>query len=332
MMWPDRSPNPFIPLLIENLGADYEVVGFSFRAALLSRYQILHVHWPEVLVHSPSGLKRLAKLFLLITLIVLNRVRRVPHVWTVHNVTPHERNTRIEQIGLRLWAASCSRRVYLTRSGLESAADPKGVLILLGEYAWVRENNRGHITQAVPGQLIAFGLLRRYKSLESLIETVRVLPSETGITLLLAGEPLPREYGHDLAKACHGDGRILLFPEFQTDAQLVQKITSSEIVVIPYGRVYNSAAALTALALARPIITTDSPTMRELRDEVGPEWVHCLKEGLSGESLLDAVNDIRRYERRGSPHLQNRDWPTIGAQYVDVYEQLISRSTLNSAA
>jgi beta-1,4-mannosyltransferase len=330
LMWPDRSPNPFIPLLIENLGADYEVVGFTFRTALLSRYQVLHVHWPEVLVHSPSGLKRLVKLFLLIALIVLNRVRRVPHLWTVHNVKPHERNTLIEKFGLRLWAASCSKRVYLTRAGLESAADPNGVLILLGEYAWVRENNRAHITQAVPGQLIAFGLLRRYKSLESLIEAVRVLPSETGISLLLAGEPLPQEYGHELAKACNGDGRISLFPEFQTDAQLVQKITSSEIVVIPYGRVYNSAAALTALALARPIITTDSPTMRELRDEVGPEWVHCLKEGLSGESLLNAVNELRRYKRRGNPHLQNRDWLTVGAQYAELYNQLITRSSLNS--
>jgi beta-1,4-mannosyltransferase len=151
------------------------------------------------------------------------------------------------------------------------------------------------------------------------------LPSETGISLLLAGEPLPQEYGHELTKACNGDRRISLFPEFQTDAQLVQKITSSEIVVIPYGRVYNSAAALTALALARPIITTDSPTMRELRDEVGPEWVHCLKDGLSGESLLNAVNEVRRYERHGDPHLQNRDWHTVGAQYAELYNQLITR-------
>jgi beta-1,4-mannosyltransferase len=133
-----------------------------------------------------------------------------------------------------------------------------------------------------------------------------------------------------LARACNGDGRISLFPEFQTDAELVQKITSSEIVIIPYGRVYNSAAALLALALARPIITTDSPTMRELRYEAGPEWVHCLKEDLSGESLLNAVNEVRRYERRGDPHLQNRDWLTVGAQYAELYNQLITRSSLSS--
>ena len=155
------------------------------------------------------------KLFLLITLIVLNRVRRVPHLWTVHNVKPHERNTVIEQYGLRLWAASCSKRVYLTRAGLESAADPKGVLILLGEYAWVRENNRAHMTQTVPGQLIAFGLLRRYKSLESLIEAVRLLPSESGISLLLAGEPLQEEYGHELARACNEMSEYRFFRSFR---------------------------------------------------------------------------------------------------------------------
>ena len=189
----------------------------------------------------------------------------------------------------------------------------------------MRENNRAHITQAVPGQLIVFGPLRRYKSLESLIEAVRVLPSETGISLLLAGEPLPDEYGHELAKACNGDERISLFPEFQTDAQLVQKITSSEIVVIPYDRVYNSAAALTALTLARPIITTDSLTMRELKDEVGPEWVHCLKQGCLVNLFSTPLTTFSR-ERRGTPQLQNRDWPTIGARYAELYNQLISRS------
>jgi hypothetical protein len=55
MMWPDRSPNPFIPLLIENLGADYEVVGFSFRAALLSRYQVLHVQLARSSGTQPVG-------------------------------------------------------------------------------------------------------------------------------------------------------------------------------------------------------------------------------------------------------------------------------------
>jgi beta-1,4-mannosyltransferase len=91
----------------------------------------------------------------------------------------------------------------------------------------------------------------------------------------------------------------------------VQKVTSSEIVVIPYGRVYNSAAALLALALARPIITTDSLTMRELQNEVGPEWVHCLKENLSSESLLNAVKDLRRYDRRGLPTSRTGTGPPL---------------------
>ncbi len=324
-MWPDKSPNPFIPMLIENIGPEYEISGFSFRAALFERYRLLHVHWPEILVHSGSGLKRLVKLFLLITLIGLNRLRRVAHVWTVHNQRPHEPKTPVEQLGLRLWAASCAKRIYLTRTGLESAADPKGVLILLGDYNRVRDNNRVHIRQAIPGQLITFGLLRRYKSLESLIEAVRLLPAKAGISLLLAGQPMPDEYGPELVKASCGDSRISPMTEFQTDAELVQKITSSEIVVIPYERVYNSSTALLALALARPIITTDSPTMRELQDEVGPEWVHILKEALSSESLLNAVNDVRSHDRRDMPRLQNRDWYTIGAQHAALYDTLIRR-------
>jgi beta-1,4-mannosyltransferase len=324
LMWPAKSQNPFIPLLIENLGTHYEVVHFNFRTALFGRYQILHVHWPEILVQSKSGLKRLGKLFLLISLIWLNRVRRVPHVWTVHNERPHDGTTPIEQFGLRLWAKSCAKRVYLTRAGFQSAADRKGVLIFLGEYSRVREENVTSIKDAVPGRLITFGLLRRYKSLESLIEAVRLLPNESGISLVLAGQPIPQDYGVLLASASRGDSRISLVPEFQTDAQLVEKVSSSEIVVLPYARVYNSAAALLALALARPLITTDSPTMRELQKEVGPEWVHCLEDELSSSSLIHAVNKLRDQERAKIPNLRNRDWRTIGGQYANLYAQVLS--------
>jgi glycosyltransferase involved in cell wall biosynthesis len=241
----------------------------------------------------------------------------------VHNQRPHEPTTRVEQLGLRLWAASCAKRIYLTRTGLESAADPKGVLILLGDYNRVRDTNLDHIAQAAPGQLITFGLLRRYKSLESLIEAVRLIPSETGISLVLAGQPMPDEYGLELANVSKGDSRISLAPEFHSDAGLVGKITSSEIVVIPYERVYNSSAALLALALSRPIITTDSRTMRELQDEVGFEWVHCLNEPLSSKSLLNAIDDLRSRDRSQKPCLRNRDWRTIGAQHAELYSKLI---------
>ena len=329
MMWPDRSPNPFIALLIENLGAGYEVIGFNFRTALIGRYQILHVHWPEVLVHSPSGLKRLVKLFLLITLIVLNKVRRIPHLWTVHNERPHEPTTPIEEFGLRLWRSSCARRVYLTRAGLQRATDSKGVLIVHGDYAHLRDTNRAHITQPVPGQLITFGLLRRYKSLELLIESVRHLPKQTGISLVLAGQPMPEEYALALVKASAEDRRISVVPKHQTDAELVRKITSSEFVVIPYARIYNSGTALLALTLGRPVITTDSPTMRELQDEVGPEWVQCLRQELSSESLLDAVNRLRSHDRPELPRFQNRDWSIVGTQYAELYNRLIFRSLSN---
>ena len=63
--------------------------------------------------------------------------------------------------------------------------------------------------------------------------------------------------------------------------------------------------------------------MRELQDEVGPEWVHCLKEGLSSASLLDAVNELRSHDRPELPRFQNRDWLIVAAQYAELYKQLL---------
>jgi hypothetical protein len=68
--------------------------------------------------------------------------------------------------------------------------------------------------------------------------------------------------------------------------------------------------------------------MRELQDEVDPEWVHCHEEELSNSSLIDALNTLRGQERREVPHLQNRDWHTIGAQYAKLYDQVVSPTWL----
>ena len=91
------SVNPYTKLLVESLPRE-EVRAEYFRwsAALTSRYDLLHVHWPEHMVRSPSRLRQVAKSSAMALLLLRLRLRDTAVVRTVHNVRPHEETSPLQ--------------------------------------------------------------------------------------------------------------------------------------------------------------------------------------------------------------------------------------------
>lgn len=313
-----KISNPFITQLVENLAADITVVEFSWRAALSTRYDVLHVHWPDALLNAPTPSRRLFKVAELSLLLALNRARGVKHVWTVHNRKPHEAMTGLQRRMLAAWARSCATHVYLSAAARDNASDPRAVVIKHGDY----EPSMGQFFDAaepvVDGRLLVFGLIRQYKGIETLINALSS-PTTSHLSARIVGRPVPEDYGDALTALASSD-RIDLRLEKVTDQQLAQEILAAEAVVLPYAKIYNSGAAILALTLGRPIIVTESATMRELRDEVGEEWVYCLPSELTAESLAHAVSELRALPRADRPTFVQRSWADIGERYSRVYQ------------
>jgi len=317
-----ENDNPFVDLLIRHLPADITVRSFSWKSAFFSRYDILHIHWPEHILRAGSPMKRRIKSALFLGLMVRNRLM-ASNLRTVHNLRPHEEAAYLTRLALMSWERSCRANVFLSRAGESAGSRPApGALAEVvphGDYRPLVDRLRRPPKDRVEGRLLAFGYLRPYKGLEQLIAAFRDVPVEHGLSLRITGAPMPKSYGDELRSLAAGDERISMALGRQTDEDLVDEIMTASAIVLPYKQVYNSGAALLALTLSRPLIVTDSPTMKELGDEVGDVWVTRLPRW-DAKSLSDAQGT--RIPAEASPDLRGREWSSLSEQYAVLYRAL----------
>jgi beta-1,4-mannosyltransferase len=316
------STNQTVRMLVESLPDHVEVRTFSWARALLSRYDVLHVHWPEYVMRHRKRANARLKRALFALLLVRTTVLRTPTVWTVHNVRPHEPGPRAEQILLDVWSRRATRRVYMYESALPSPRGRRDVCIPRGDYEpmYGTRRERGPSVPPSPGRLLLFGVLRPYKGIERLIDAFREADEENW-ELLITGGVFRESYGRELLRA-NDLKNVTVRIQVLSDDELAEVILNSAIVVLPYRDMYNSGAALLSLTLRRPVLVPDTPTMRELRREVGEHWVHLFDGELTTEHLRQAVRAAAVPPDCG-PDLTRRDWAHVGRSYAALYDSVV---------
>src|SRR5687767_14718400 len=122
-MFPKHGDNPYLHGLSESLErCGVRVDDFSFSRALKERYDVLHIHWPDLHLQARSSLRTVAKHARLALLFALLRWRKSRIVWTMHNLKPHERHLPLGELLFPLWfPRMCTHVIALTKDGLESA-------------------------------------------------------------------------------------------------------------------------------------------------------------------------------------------------------------------
>lgn len=326
LMSPGRAiSNPYIGMLIDSLPPDVEVVPFSWRLALAGRFDVLHVHWPEALVVSGGRVRSALTRALFATLLTSIRALHKPTVATVHNRRPHEGLDGSARRLVSSFVRQSTRRIYLTRSSLEEAQDPRGVHINHGDYTPVIERRRTSLPAMRPGRLVVFGRMRPYKGIEDLVSAFVELP-EPEASLHVAGEPLNDAYRRTLVEVTD-DPRVQYTLRPLDEDELIDAVASSEAAVFPYREVFNSGAVIYALTLGRPVIVTRSASMEELQREAGESWVSILDHPLTSAQLADAVETlrVRADERASRDPLPGRTWDRISAQHAELYRSIALR-------
>src|SRR6516165_7461468 len=93
LAWPREFPLDFYYKRL-NDGLErygWKVSQFNGRRALISRYRILHLHFPDGLVGNPlKVLVALRRVVIICCLLVIARVRRSKIIWSLHNLVGHE--------------------------------------------------------------------------------------------------------------------------------------------------------------------------------------------------------------------------------------------------
>jgi glycosyltransferase involved in cell wall biosynthesis len=335
--WPafaNRVQNPYNWLLYTAMvrqGA--RVTEFSLRRAITSTSDVFHIHWPEVAFEKADQPAALARAVTLVTLIDTLRRRGTKVVWTMHNLRSHDqRHPRTERWFQREFLKRVDGVVAVTSVGREMAisrypslAHVPFTIVPLGHFrgyypaTMSREAARTKLSLNKHDFVLgSFGRVRAYKNLPGLISAFAQLPRGPQ-RLLIAGEPSP---DMNLAELAGPDVLTDLKHVSEDDIQMYHM--ASDLIVLPYRDILNSASAMLALSFNRPILVPDTPTMRELQQSTGSQWVHTYSPPLTPDTLAKVMHSVKSETDDLAVDLSNYDWDALATKTLSFFSTLRS--------
>lgn len=332
------SVNPYTILLAENVHREgARVLYFHWMSALVDDYDVFHVHWPENLVGGRTPLRRLVRQLLTLLILVRLTVTRRALVRTVHNLDLPEGLSRLQLFVLRMIDRRTDFVIRLNGFTPVPASVPFATIPHPHFREWFASFERA---EPVAGQVGYVGRIRRYKGVESLIGALGRVDAghgstpEVALSARIAGYPSSAALADHITQLASDNDRISLEFGFISDSALVDIVTSSELVVLPYRAMHNSAAALTALSLDRAVLVPDNPVTRALAIETGEGWVHTFRGELSHDDVVSAIAAVHaRGDGSASPRFSGRSWSRTSRSHIDAYTRAarIARYSRNRA-
>jgi beta-1,4-mannosyltransferase len=306
--------NPYITQLFTAIEPHVDVLDFSWKIALLGRFDVFHVHWPESLMRHRHPVKRIVKVLVFWVLLMRLALLRIPIVQTLHNVEPHERGGAFEARTLNAFDRKTAYWILINDSLPERT--PRSAVILHGHYRdWF--NNYTPRAIQIKGRLLYFGLIKEYKGVPELLQTFHELTG--ALELRLVGNVEHQPIYDQIQAAAKHDDRITYQLKYLDDSELFDEIIAAEIVVLPYRNMFNSGALLLALSLDRPVVAPVSTSNQLLAKEVGPGWLELYEGDLTALTLEQCIANIRNARQSERPNLSKREWFSAGVAHADVY-------------
>lgn len=332
LMFPKHGDNPYLRSLSDSLERrGVRVDDFSFMQAIRRRYDVLHIHWPDLHLQARSSLRAIAKHARLAMLFAFLRLRGTRIVWTVHNLKPHERHLPLGEVLFSLWFPRlCTHVIALTRNGLAAATSmypalraKTAAVIPHGHYrdaygrVRARSECRDELNLEHRFTFLFFGNIRPYKNVPLLIEAFRNLP-QPDVQLVIAGQPGHMMQAGDLQQLAADDRRIRLCLEFIPDDKVPVYIGAADVVVLPFQTILNSGSVFLALSFNRAVLAPDLGSLPEIQSHVGVRWLTLYGGRLTTEHLLQAMRsaDIGEHE---VADLGAYDWDAIGQRTCEFY-------------
>jgi beta-1,4-mannosyltransferase len=335
--------NPFVALLHGELLARGLVVEKFSRRALLSRPDIVHVHWPEQLVRTHRARDLIADAATHLVLIAVARRRGSALIWTAHNLQPHDReHPRLMGAFLALFAvlvdvviplSAGSRAPLIARyRGLKRtpfAVVPHGHYRDVYPPAHNQEGSRRRLgLDPSRRTLLTLGAVRPYKNVPQLVRAFverQALDAQLAIVGRVSSDGLRQE----IEAARRGDERVHLHLAAVSAEDVSSWHAAADVVVLAYDTAssLNSGAALLALSLDRPVVMPDGPSARELRDQIGHQWVKPVR-GSVDDLMIAALSASPPADPR--PSLDHLAWGEVAEKTISAYELAISRKRRRS--
>lgn len=298
------TDNPSLLLLFsEVMQNGVKIRPYSKKKNLLSRPDVIHVHFPEWLIRWTRPWLAPLDVVAILGLLWLGRRRGAVLVWTGHDLEPHElTHPRLWRAYNRFFTSQVDLLISFSKGAtsllVERHSRLAGVPTVVVPHGHYRDYYTASPKAAILRKelkldhrpvLLCFGLIRSYKNVPDIIRAWRQLP-EPRPQFVIAGRPIDTEIA-EIIKQEAGDAKdVHLLLRFIHDDEVPTIFAIADVVLMPYmaRSALNSGVAHLALSLSRPAVLNDTPANRNLRDIFGAEWV-WLCDGTPEDALRTAL-------------------------------------------
>jgi beta-1,4-mannosyltransferase len=339
--------NPYTKLLYSSIRArGVQVEDFSPWKALLRRYDVFHLHWPEYYVVHPNSFKAVAGTLILLSCLSWLRLRGTKVVWTVHNLAAHDRRRpRLERLFWRRFADRVDGFLALTPAGLDQARAhfPRlrglpGFVVPHGVYdgAYPNDVTRSDARRQLQvGQdqpvILFLGHIAEYKNVPALARAFRLL-DDPEARLVIAGRIASEQDEKAVRDAAGLDRRIQIRSGYVDPEEIQLYFNAADLVVLPFRQILNSGSALLALSFEKPVLVPALGAMPELQEAFGLDWVRTYEGELTPEELQGALEWARRGHRPRLAQATSLSWDEIAKRTLEAYVEIPARSDLAAVA
>ncbi len=180
--------------------------------------------------------------------------------------------------------------------------------------------------------LLFFGQIKAVKGLDLLIEALpRVIESGADVRLIVAGKVWKDDFStyHDMISRLSLEGHVRLDIRYIDEDEAELYYIASDLIVLPYRRIYQSGVLLMAMSHAKAVVASDLPGMAEVVTDGVDGYLFR-----QGDSVDLARVIIRALDDPSSPEVARRGrdlmnekfgWSRIGLLTRKVYEDALQQ-------
>lgn len=280
---------------------------------------------------------------------------RIPAVYTAHDVLPHDLGSAYERKALSKVYHRVDRVIVHAERNRdemvkEFAVDPSQIAVIPhGSYDFLfsegrvdREKARLRLGLPAAGQIVLFfGLIKRYKGLEYLIEAFRIVEKAIpDARLAIVGALFEEVEGYGfyrgLLEEASRNPKVICVPQYVPLESVGLYFCAADAVVLPYTNTCQSGVLLAAYAAGRPVVVTDVGGLPEVVEEGQTGFVVPPRDAEAlGASIIRLLGDGRRAAQMGSNALllaQTRyAWERIASETIRLYQAVRQGSRLPEA-
>lgn len=303
----NRNSNPYNYLLYTGIkDLDVDVIEFSFISCLSLRFDLIHVHWPEIYLNSNYLIKSILYSIMLLFSLSIAKLFGKKIIWTVHNIKPHHIKYK--------WLNKCFWMIYIKLvNGIISLSKSNEKILLekiktlqhlprvclyhglyKGFYddSVIREHARHRLSLADDSEIYLFiGQVKRYKNVDLLIELFNNSQSLKDKILIIAGKFENDNYFRELSNKSLANRNIIIHNKFIDENELQNYFRASDMCILPFFDIFNSGSVLLSVSFDTPVLVPDNPNFNEYASLLNKGLIHTYTGQLKSIDILNSTTD-----------------------------------------